>query len=112
MVSANVLWRWVFSIGVIYQGLVTIAIFLFAEETSVSPLTSYSKSKLKNSLYDRKLSPVPKPNTHGIRLRLETLTGITGIKLRKYRMSMTQSIVQPALVFIRPNMLLMSIYIA
>jgi len=96
MVSANISWRWVYAIGCIYQGLVTIAIFLFGEET----------------LYDRKLSPVPKTNAIGVRKKLETLTGVTGIKLRKYRMSTFQAIMQPFLVFVRPNMIMMSVYIA
>jgi hypothetical protein len=63
-------------------------------------------------MYDRKLSPPPKPNTHGLQEKVETLVAITGIKLRKYRMSMQKAIMQPLLVFIRPNMLLMSIYLA
>jgi len=96
MVSANVSWRWVYAIGCFYQGFVTIGILLFGEET----------------MYDRQLNPVPKPNTRGIRRRVETLTGITGIKLRRFRMSFIDAVMQPALVFIRPNMFIMSLYLA
>jgi hypothetical protein len=113
MISANVSWRWVYALGCFYQGFVTIAIFLFGEETYV--LTSHLDHPAYIHyfrLYDRKLSPVPKPNTHGVRRRVETLTGITGIKLRRFRMSFWEAVMQPLLVFIRPNMFLMSVYIA
>jgi hypothetical protein len=63
-------------------------------------------------MYDRKLSPPPKPKTNGLRKKIETLVGITGVKLRKYRMSTKKAVMQPLLVFIRPNMLMMSIYLA
>lgn len=44
MVSANVTWRWVYGIGCIYEGLVTIAIFLFGEETYVPSFSYYLSS--------------------------------------------------------------------
>lgn len=115
MVSANISWRWVFAIGVIYQGLVTIAILLFGEETCVSHLPFFldTNSSPPHSLYDRKLSPnVPKTGVTGKKFKFESLVGITGVKLRKHRMSLFDSFMQPVLVFLRPNMLLMSIYIA
>jgi hypothetical protein len=63
-------------------------------------------------MYDRQLSPIPKPKEKGLRLKGESLVGITGAKMAKYRMSMFSSFMQPILVGIRPNMFLMSLYIA
>lgn len=63
-------------------------------------------------MYDRGLSPIPKPKAKGARLRVESLVGITGVKMKKYRMSFLKSVMQPVLVLIRPNMFAISLYIA
>ncbi|KAL1702681.1 major facilitator superfamily domain-containing protein [Schizophyllum commune] len=62
-------WRWAYGIGAMYSAVVVVMILLFMEET----------------LYDRGLKPVPPRPTTGLRYRIETLLGITGVKMAKYR---------------------------
>ncbi|EKM56913.1 uncharacterized protein PHACADRAFT_254299 [Phanerochaete carnosa HHB-10118-sp] len=67
---ARASWRWTYGIGCLYNAVVLTLIVLLAEET----------------LYDRKLSnprPIPRPSY--LRYRIETLIGITGFKMAKYR---------------------------
>ncbi|KAJ3479033.1 hypothetical protein NLI96_g9347 [Meripilus lineatus] len=64
-------WRWTYGIGSMYGAIVVGLIVLFMEET----------------MYDRKLpnpKPIPRPASR-IRYRIETLTGITGARMAKYR---------------------------
>lgn len=56
-------------------------------------------------MYDRHLKPIPKPETTGLRYRIETLVGITGVKMAKYRASWGEAIWAPINVFWRPHML-------
>lgn len=57
-------------------------------------------------MYDRTVKPIPKPTTSGIRYRIETLIGITGAKMAKYRTSWTESICSPFIVVWRPHLLM------
>ncbi|KAK0480594.1 MFS general substrate transporter [Armillaria novae-zelandiae] len=81
-------WRWAYGIGCMYSAVVCILIALFMNET----------------MYDRTVKPVPEPPT-GLRHRIETLVGITGIKMAKYRVSWTESILSPINVVWRPHLL-------
>ncbi|KAK0452387.1 MFS general substrate transporter [Armillaria borealis] len=56
-------------------------------------------------MYDRTVKPIPEPPTTGLRYRIETLVGITGIKMAKYRVSWTESILSPINVVWRPHLL-------
>ncbi|KDQ22296.1 hypothetical protein PLEOSDRAFT_1023405, partial [Pleurotus ostreatus PC15] len=67
---ARASWRWSYGIGSMYSAVVVLLIALFGEET----------------IYDRTVVPIPsrRPTT-GRRYRVETLVGITGVKMSKYR---------------------------
>ncbi|PBK67375.1 MFS general substrate transporter, partial [Armillaria solidipes] len=82
-------WRWAFGIGCIYSAVVCVLIALFLDET----------------MYDRTVKPIPEPHTTGLRYRIETLVGITGVKMAKYRISWTESILSPINVVWRPHLL-------
>ncbi len=56
-------------------------------------------------MYDRTVKPIPEPPTSGLRYRIETLVGLTGIKMAKYRVSWTESILSPINVVWRPHLL-------
>ena len=58
--------RAVYWVGVGYVALVVILITLFMEET----------------MYDREVVPFPARPTTGMRYRVETLLGVTGVKVR------------------------------
>ncbi|KAG2143496.1 major facilitator superfamily domain-containing protein [Suillus bovinus] len=66
---ARTSWRWAYGIGSLYSAVVVLLIGLFMEET----------------MYDRHLDPDPQRILPGIRYRFETLIGITGYKMAKYR---------------------------
>ncbi|KAK0192766.1 major facilitator superfamily domain-containing protein [Armillaria mellea] len=82
-------WRWAYGIGCIYSAVVCVLIALFLGET----------------MYDRTVKPIPEPTTSGLRYRIETLLGVTGIKMAKYRVSWTESILSPINVVWRPHLL-------
>ncbi|KAJ3525710.1 hypothetical protein NM688_g8364 [Phlebia brevispora] len=68
---ARTTWRWAYGIGSMYGAAVLILIVTLSKET----------------LYDRKLPdprPMPLPS-NPIRARIETLIGITGVRMAKYR---------------------------
>ncbi|KAG6828221.1 hypothetical protein H0H92_008754 [Tricholoma furcatifolium] len=83
-------WRWTYGIGSIYGAVVVLLIVFFAEET----------------MYDRTLKPIPQRPTTGLRYRIETLIGITGLKMAKYRSTWKQSILSPFNVVWRPHLLM------
>ncbi|KAK0192754.1 major facilitator superfamily domain-containing protein [Armillaria mellea] len=82
-------WRWAYGIGCIYSAIVCILIALFLDET----------------MYDRTVKPIPEPATSGFRYKIETLLGVTGIKMARYRVSWTESILSPINVVWRPQLL-------
>ena len=57
------------------------------------------------------LDPVPARPTTGLRYRIETLLGITGIKMMKYRSTIFQGIKALLNVLWRPNVLPMLFYV-
>ncbi|KAG5337233.1 hypothetical protein C0989_010134, partial [Termitomyces sp. Mn162] len=61
-------------------------------------------------LYDRTLKPVPPRPTDGLRYRVETLLGITGVKMAKYRATWIGAIVSPIRVVWRPHVLSILIF--
>lgn len=75
---------------------VVLVIALFGEET----------------MYDRYLRPIPHPRTpRGTqKYRIESLLGITGWQLRRYRTSFARSIWDTVDVAWRPQTLLISVY--
>lgn len=91
---ARTSWRWAYGIGSLYGAVVVVLIGLFMEET----------------LYDRHLDPNLQKILPGMRYRLETLIGITGYKMAKYR-SRWSGIVWACLnVVSRPQFILVAFF--
>ncbi|KAJ7464809.1 MFS general substrate transporter [Mycena galericulata] len=86
---ARTSWRWAYGAGTMYGAFVCLLIILLGEET----------------MYDRTLKPIPEPPTSGLRYRIETLFGITGVKMAKFRASWYQAILSPIQVLWRPHLL-------
>ncbi|KAJ7681071.1 major facilitator superfamily domain-containing protein, partial [Mycena polygramma] len=86
---ARTTWRWAYGIGTMYSAIVCLLILLFAEET----------------MYDRGVRPIPEPPTTGLRYRVETLLGLTGHKMAKFRDSWYQAIAAPLRIVWRPQLL-------
>ncbi|RDB18688.1 Efflux pump rdc3 [Hypsizygus marmoreus] len=91
---ARTTWRWAYGIGSIYSAIVVLLIIFFMEET----------------IYDRTVKPIPERPTTGFRYRVETLIGITGQKMAKYRISWSESILAPFKVVWRPHLLMILWY--
>ncbi|GAA5936907.1 hypothetical protein JCM3775_002741 [Rhodotorula graminis] len=85
----------VYLVGVGYTALVVLLIAFFAQET----------------MYDRDVVPFPERPTTGLRYRIETLIGITGVKMAKYRCSWWESLTSIFDLIWRPHMLLMLLYV-
>ncbi|KAJ8516092.1 hypothetical protein ONZ45_g6562 [Pleurotus djamor] len=86
---ARASWRWAYGIGCIYGAVVVAMIVFFGEET----------------LYDRTVKPIPQRPSSGMRYKIETLIGITGMKMAKYRSSWKESFIAPFNVVWRPHLL-------
>ncbi|TFK47549.1 MFS general substrate transporter [Heliocybe sulcata] len=82
-------WRWSYGTACIYGVLVVASIVFFGEET----------------LYDRSFKPVPSRPTTGVRYRIETLLGLTGLKMARYRPSVVSGLVSHMNVLWRPQLL-------
>lgn len=91
---ARASWRWSYGIGSMYSAVVVLLIALFGEET----------------IYDRTVVPIPSRPTTGRRYRIETLVGITGVKMSKYRASWSQTILSPFNVLWRPHLISILIF--
>jgi len=64
----------------------------------------------EETLFDRSLKPIPPRPTPGLRYRIETLIGITGVKMAKYRPSWSEVVWSPLSLVWRPHLLLMLVY--
>jgi len=56
-------------------------------------------------MYDRGVKNIPLRSTDGLYYRIETLVGITGVRLAKYRTSWVEAITAPLKLFWRPHLL-------
>lgn len=57
-------------------------------------------------MYDRTVKPIPEPTrTSWLRFRFETLVGITGIRMARYRISLWDAFCAPFQVVWRPHLL-------
>ncbi|KAJ3571273.1 hypothetical protein NP233_g3860 [Leucocoprinus birnbaumii] len=62
-------------------------------------------------IYDRTVRPtIPEPETTGLRYRIETLIGITGWKMAKYRVSWTESTMAILHVVWRPHLFFVLVF--
>lgn len=57
-------------------------------------------------MYDRTVRPIPEAEMTGFRHRIETLIGMTGWKMAKYRMSWKNAILSPLDVVWRPHLMM------
>jgi hypothetical protein len=62
-------------------------------------------------MFDRYVSPIPKRPTTGLRYRIETLLGITGIKMARYRPTIFTAVRDMLDVFWRPQALLVCAFV-
>jgi MFS family permease len=92
---ARTTWRWAYGIGSIYGAIVCTLIILFMEET----------------MYDRTIDPIPEPAAQGgLKYRIETLVGITGYRMAKYRVTWSDAILSPFKVVWRPHLLIVLVF--
>ncbi|KAJ7062541.1 major facilitator superfamily domain-containing protein [Mycena amicta] len=91
---AHANYRWAYAVGCFLSLVVLVLTIFFAEET----------------MYDRRIQPVPPRPTVGLRYRVETLLGVTGIKMSKYRPPWRECVVSPLRVLWRPQALLIMLY--
>jgi len=85
----------VYFVGVAFVAIVVLLIAFFAEET----------------MYDRDVTPFPVRPTTGLRYRIETLLGITGWKMARYRCSWLECLTSWLDILWRPHALLMLILV-
>ncbi|EPS95319.1 hypothetical protein FOMPIDRAFT_1032972 [Fomitopsis schrenkii] len=88
---ARASWRWTYGIGSIYGAIVVFFIVFFAEET----------------IYDRGLPdphPVPRPKSR-VLYRIQTLVGITGARMARYRTGWRDVILACPAIIWRPQIL-------
>ncbi|GAA5979068.1 hypothetical protein JCM10908_002794 [Rhodotorula pacifica] len=88
-------WRAVYWVGVGYTGLVVLLLTFVMEET----------------MYDRHLPVVPPRHATGLRYRIDTLIGITGARMAKYRPSIFAGFASIFDVLWRPYALMIYIYV-
>ncbi|KAI0264619.1 MFS general substrate transporter [Gloeopeniophorella convolvens] len=91
---ARASWRWTYGIGCMYGGFVLFLIMFFGRET----------------LYDRGNKSIPRIKGTSIRARLETLLGITGLRLAKYRATWSEAVLSPIRLFWRPHLFFIMLY--
>ena len=94
-VGAGITWRWVYGVACIYIGVVLFFIAFVLEET----------------MYDRYHWPVPPRPSKGLRYRIETLIGITGLKMMKYRPSWYTCVSDVFRVICKPVVFLACLYV-
>nr|VWO96428.1 Benomyl/methotrexate resistance protein [Ganoderma boninense] len=95
-IVARINWRWTYGIGSIYGIFVVCMITFFGQET----------------MYDRKLPnprPIPRPES-ALRYRVETLVGITGARMSKYRDTWRTAVFSILNVVWRPHLLMILLF--
>ncbi|KAF8552491.1 MFS general substrate transporter [Imleria badia] len=89
-------WRWSYGIACIYSVIVLTLIILFMEET----------------MYDRGKNRPAVPRSSSMRYRFETLVGVTGYKLAKYRVSWWEVTTACLEVVWRPQFIFVTLFLA
>ncbi|KAF8480331.1 major facilitator superfamily domain-containing protein [Russula ochroleuca] len=91
---ARASWRWAYGIGSMYSLCVLFLIAFFGRET----------------MYDRGARNLPSRPAGGLCYRIETLVGITGVKMAKYRASWYEAVSAPFKLFWRPHLLSIMVF--
>jgi hypothetical protein len=76
---------------------------LDARRKSMRPL--FGKLTTSSRMYDRGVKNLPSRQTSGLRYRIETLVGITGAKMTKYRATWYEAVSAPFKLVWRPHLL-------
>lgn len=95
LIAAGKSWRLAYLVGCCYEALVLFLIVVCLEET----------------MFDRHIHPPPPRPTTGLRYRIETLVGLTGWKMRKYRATVSEALLDIFRLVWRPHLLLPLIYV-
>lgn len=66
----------------------------------------YSRRSHESRLYDRGVKDLPPQRADGLSYRFETLVGVTGFKLAKYRVAWLETLSTPFKLVWRPHLLL------
>ncbi|TKA57187.1 hypothetical protein B0A53_01143 [Rhodotorula sp. CCFEE 5036] len=88
-------WRDVYYVGVGYTALVVLLLTFIMEET----------------IYDRHMNPVPPRHATGLKYRFDSLIGVTGVRMAKYRPSLWAGVKSMFDVLWRPHALMMYIFV-
>jgi MFS family permease len=110
---ARTTWRWAYGIGAMYSAIVVLLIVFFMEETSVhicSRFALLTHTSFASRIYDRTVKPIPERSSSGLRYRIETLVGITGGRMAKFRIPWKVSILSPLDVLWRPHLMMILWY--
>ncbi|KAH9991576.1 MFS general substrate transporter [Russula vinacea] len=91
---ARASWRWAYGIGSMYSLFVLFLIAFFGRET----------------MYDRGVKNLPSRPAGGLSYRIETLVGITGVKMAKYRATWYEAVSAPFKLFWRPHLLSIMVF--
>jgi hypothetical protein len=91
--------------------MVVLLIAFFGEETQAH-FSYFAHGYIDPSyrMYDRTVKPIPQRPTQGLRYRVETLIGMTGIKMAKYRPSWYQATSAILRIVWRPHVLSILIF--
>jgi len=87
-------WRWSYGIGSMYSTFVLLLIIFFGRET----------------MYDRGVKGIPPRPEDSLHYRIETLVGVTGFKMAKYRATWGEAISAPFKLFWRPHLLSIMVF--
>ncbi|VDC07467.1 unnamed protein product [Peniophora sp. CBMAI 1063] len=85
----NASWRWAYGIGSIYGVIVLALIAVFGRET----------------MYDRTLKPIPIRPPPSLHYRVDTLIGLTGMRMAKHRSTLWDAFLQFLKLIWRPHLL-------
>ncbi|KAN0107661.1 Major facilitator superfamily domain containing protein [Russula decolorans] len=87
-------WRWTYGVGSMYGLFVVLLITFFGRET----------------MYERGVRNIPSRLRSGLRYRIETLVGMTGVQMAKYRATWFEAVSAPFRLIWRPHLLSVLIF--
>lgn len=109
-------WRWAYGIATIYGAIVVVLIALFVEETyDEFALIMNDIRSLFLRMYDRRLKHQPSPPPRSLtkqylRYRIESLVGVTGVRMAKHRQPWLNIIFAPLMIVWRPHLLAILVF--
>jgi len=73
-------------------------------------ICAFSQWPCQTRIYDRTLKPIPPRPSAGLRYRIETVIGLTGLKMAKYRPSWSKVALACVNIVWRPHLLAILLY--